>query len=178
MSRVIATGNLRPHGDTPCDWLTDIMVSIADDGDALIISYHAVGDIDAMKLPEEISYQRRDELWKTTCFEAFLGFADGSYGEYNIAPAGDWAAYHFTAYRGGMSAWDVPAPEISAEGNDYMLLITAKIKKPNPSIARIGLAAVIEDWDGEKSYWALRHADGKPDFHAEHCFAISLAAGQ
>jgi hypothetical protein len=178
MSRVIATGNLRAHGDTPCEWLSDIMVTVTDEGDALTIAYHAVGDIEEMKLPEEVSHQRRDELWKTTCFEAFLGFADGGYAEYNFAPAGDWAAYHFSGYREGMTQADVPAPEISAEGNDYMLLITAKIKKPDAAITRLGLAAVIEDWDDEKSYWALRHPDGKPDFHHADCFAVTLAAGQ
>lgn len=178
MSRVIATGNLWAHGDTPCDWLSDIMVTVTDEGDALTIAYHVVGEIDDMKLPEEVSHQRQDELWKTTCFEAFLGFEDGSYAEYNFAPAGDWAAYRFSGYREGMTNMDVAAPEISAEGNDYMLLITAKIQKPDLPIARLGLAAVIEDWDGEKSYWALRHPPEKPDFHHADCFAISLAAGQ
>ena len=62
MSRVIATGNLWAHGDTPCDWLSDIMLTVADEGDALTISYHAVGEIDEMRLPEEVSHQRRDEL--------------------------------------------------------------------------------------------------------------------
>jgi hypothetical protein len=30
---------------------------------------------------------------------------------------------------------------------------------------RIGLAAVIEDTSGHKSYWALVHPPGKADFH-------------
>lgn len=177
MSRVIATGNLWAHGDTPCDWLSDIMVTVTDEDDALTIAYHVVGEIDDMKLPEQVSRQRKDELWKTTCFEAFLGFADGSYAEYNFAPAGDWAAYRFAAYREGMENLDVAAPEISAEGDDYMLLVTAKIAKPDAPIARLGLTAVIEDWDGEKSYWALRHAPEKPDFHHADGFAITLAVG-
>ena len=36
--------------------------------------------------------QRRDELWTTTCFEAFLAIPDASrYWEINLAPNGNWA---------------------------------------------------------------------------------------
>jgi hypothetical protein len=41
--------------------------------------------------------------------------------------------------------------------------------------ARIGLSAVIEEQDGTISYWALRHAAGKPDFHHPDGFAMELA---
>jgi hypothetical protein len=38
----------------------------------------------------------------------------------------------------------------------------------------IGLAAVIEEKSGTLSYWALRHAPGKPDFHHPDAFALVL----
>src|SRR5687767_9605876 len=39
---------------------------------------------------------RADELWLTTCFEAFLRPAGTpSYREWNFAPSGNWAAYDF-----------------------------------------------------------------------------------
>src|SRR3546814_3736372 len=31
--------------------------------------------------------------------------------------------------------------------------------------AKLALSAVIEELDGTKSYWALAHPPGKPDFH-------------
>jgi hypothetical protein len=40
----------------------------------------------------------------------------------------------------------------------------------------MGLAAVIEEQGGVKSYWALAHPDAKPDFHAPACFAATLPA--
>jgi len=54
---------------------------------------------------------RVDELWKTTCFEAFLR-ADGeeAYREWNFAPSGDWAAYDFVTYREGRSKPDIRQP--------------------------------------------------------------------
>ena len=36
--------------------------------------------------------------------------------------------------------------------------------------------AVIEENDGRLSYWALRHAPGKPDFHHPEAFALELPA--
>jgi hypothetical protein len=33
---------------------------------------------------------------------------------------------------------------------------------------------VIEEIDGALSYWALRHAPGKPDFHHRDAFALEL----
>jgi hypothetical protein len=40
---------------------------------------------------------------------------------------------------------------------------------------RIALAAVIEDDNGRLSYWGLRHAPGKPDFHHPNGFALEVA---
>ena len=34
--------------------------------------------------------------------------------------------------------------------------------------------AVIEEKDGTKSYWALAHPPGEPDFHHPDCFALDL----
>jgi hypothetical protein len=39
-----------------------------------------------------------------------------------------------------------------------------------------GLAAVIEEEGAVKSYWALAHPPGKPDFHHPTCFAATLPA--
>ncbi len=41
---------------------------------------------------------------------------------------------------------------------------------------RIGLSAIIEDRDGAKSYWALAHPPGAPDFHHPDCFTAQLPA--
>ena len=45
---------------------------------------------------------RAPELWKTTCFEAFLrAKGEEAYREWNFAPTGNWAAYDFKRYRKG-----------------------------------------------------------------------------
>ena len=45
---------------------------------------------------------------------------------------------------------------------------------PRDAVWRIGLAAVIEETSGRKSYWALAHPPGRPDFHHAHGFAYEL----
>jgi hypothetical protein len=40
----------------------------------------------------------------------------------------------------------------------------------------LGISAVIETRDRQKSYWALAHPPGKPDFHHADCFAATLPA--
>jgi len=40
----------------------------------------------------------------------------------------------------------------------------------------MGLSSVIEEQGGAKSYWALAHPEGNPDFHAPACFAATLPA--
>jgi hypothetical protein len=41
-------------------------------------------------------------------------------------------------------------------------------------VLRIALTAVVEDAAGELSYWSLRHAAGKPDFHHAEGFVLEL----
>jgi hypothetical protein len=42
---------------------------------------------------------------------------------------------------------------------------------PPKALWRLGLSALIEDTGGHKSYWALAHPPGKPDFHHADSFA-------
>ena len=42
----------------------------------------------------------------------------------------------------------------------------------------LGLAAIIEETNGDISYFALAHAPGKPDFHHRDSFVISIEARQ
>ena len=56
----------------------------------------------ALRIPPPRAAARRDELWKHTCFEAFVAENAGDgYRELNFAPSGEWAMYSFTGYRPG-----------------------------------------------------------------------------
>ena len=120
---------------------------------------------------------RADDLWQTTCFEAFLR-ADGeeSYREWNFAPSGQWAAYDFTSHREGRADADVAAPYVRIEDNMTWWALGATIAADAAIEWQLGVSAILEEKDGTKSYWALAHPDGdKPDFHDPVCFAARLA---
>src|SRR5687768_10522470 len=54
-------------------------------------------------IAEPAEQERADELWLTTCFEAFLRpHGETAYREWNFAPSTQWAAYEFADYREGM----------------------------------------------------------------------------
>jgi hypothetical protein len=127
-------------------------------------------------IPATDEPDRADELWQTTCFEAFLrpGSAPG-YAEWNFAPSGDWAAYSFSGYREGMTKAEVGVPPyVQFEDNLIWWGVGATIAVPSDEKFALGLSAVLEEADGTKSYWALAHPPGKPDFHHPDCFTARL----
>ena len=128
---------------------------------------------------------RMDGLWKTTCFELFVkSRRSDRYREFNFAPHMGWAAFDFTSRRRGMErpALD-PEPhlvDIRVGGNrgrypdNYELYVGLSADQLSADPAKIGLSAVIEERGGHKTYWALRHPPGDPDFHHPDCFALEL----
>ena len=136
-----------------------------------------------VRLPTTDRPQRRDELWKTTCFEAFLRpRGSESYFELNMSPSGDWAAYHFDSYRTGRREALIDCvPDLEVWLKDGIRMQDGRFDfSREPALDRavpwdIGLSAVIEEIDGSKSYWALAHGKGPPDFHSPTCFAYHLA---
>jgi hypothetical protein len=70
-------------------------------------------------------------------------------------------------------------PRIVAHSTQTRLELDAVVKLDRLSAEharaplRIGLAAVIETPQG-LSYWALRHPDGRPDFHHGDGFVLLL----
>jgi hypothetical protein len=127
-------------------------------------------------IPEAREPARAEDLWQTTCFEAFLRIPGTTgYREWNFAPSGEWAAYDFTSHRDGRSDADIAAPYIRVEDNLTWWGLGATIAVDAEAIWALGLSAILEETDGTKSYWALAHPPGdKPDFHAPDCFAASL----
>ena len=125
---------------------------------------------------------RADDLWRHTCFEAFIAAPSGAgYYELNFSPSRQWAIYSFSAYREGMSSVEVSsAPQVVVHRFDDRLELHAAIELPEyaaphtPDTLRLALTAVVEDDGGTLSYWALKHAPGRPDFHHSDGFVLEL----
>ena len=163
---------LVPHPDTPCAALRGIEASVVRAGNDLRVAYVLQGKIDRLRLPAPRPPHAADRLWQHTCCEIFVASALPAYREFNFSPSGEWAAYAFAGYRDG-GTLAIADPRIALKRAPDRLELSATIPEHPP--ARIGLSAVIEEDNGSLSYWALKHAPGKPDFHHPDAFALALA---
>ena len=179
MNHLPASRTLCPHADCPTQPPLRIHVEVAAaTGSALLIRYRLLVDLSRIRLPVGAAGGRADGLWRHTCFEAFVAGEDfPHYREFNFSPDGCWQAYAFAAYRdGGAMAVNAP-PTIVQVARADGLELEARLPGallPASRRLRLGLSAVIEDADGLLSYWALRHAPGKPDFHHPDTFALDF----
>lgn len=174
MGRVLAKRGLIAHPDGVAPAVTIGTKLMLLGRDVLRIEYALVGELHRIAIAPPVVGERTDGLWQHTCFEAFLRLPGEGYVEYNFASSGNWAAYRFESYREGMQPAQA-MPYVHIERSENRLGLTAYVESATLPDA-VGLSAVIEETDGTKSYWALRHPAGKPDFHHPDCFALELPA--
>lgn len=163
---------LTPHPDTPSSAVERIQVEVLREGDRLRLQYVVDCDTARVRWPRPAEGARTDDLWRHTCFEAFVQ-SDAGYREFNASTSGHWASYRFDGYREGMRPASEEVRVVNMEGRGVYLDLGVLIDLP-PNPGRVGLSAVIEDIDGGISYWALAHPPGKPDFHHPDSFALTL----
>jgi hypothetical protein len=172
---------LKRHPDSLCAAVTDIDVEVVRPrAGGLLLCYAVAGNISDLLLPPVKAPERADELWRHTCFEAFVRSSpEGGYYELNFAPSTEWAAYLFGGYRTGMRVvTEIGAPKIEVRSARERFTLQAFVDLDEVAPALIwclGLSAVIEETNGRKCYWALAHPPGRPDFHHSDCFAGKLS---
>jgi hypothetical protein len=166
------TADLKPHADTGRMPATAVEVHFERDGLLLWLRFVIWGEVDQIAWPAGAEPDRADDLWRHTCFEAFVETEDG-YVEYNLSPSSQWASYRFDGPRMGMRAADEVATVEGLDGAWDMVALEARIELPHGAKG-LGLSAVIEAADGSMSYWALAHPSDKPDFHHPDSFVLDL----
>jgi hypothetical protein len=170
--------SLIPHPDYPPKGVQSVTVRVGCNEIGLVDLEYSVDSTAKLVIPDWQPGARADELWQTTCFELFLKRPDAEgYLEFNFSPSGKWAGYEFDGYRTGMRNSAAEDPDIMVFQEPGFFLEA----EPWPSElvsgrAYIGLSAMIVELDGTRSFWALRHPPGKPDFHHPDCFALELPA--
>ena len=167
---------LKPHPVSFPISVKSVEVEItANDLCEMLLDFSIEGD--NVVIPHWQSGGREDGLWKSTCFELFLGTVDSEiYFEFNFSPSSGWAAYKFGKYREGMIDQPMTVEPHLDFDPDKPLVLSVDLDLSNmPRAPLIGnLTAVIEEEGGHKSYWALAHPAGPPDFHNRDCFIARL----
>jgi hypothetical protein len=145
------------------------------------ITFRLGGNIPRIRIPPPRAPRVATELWRHTCFEAFIAIeGQRAYHEFNFAPSREWAVHAFRRYRDGAPLADeAMRPDITVSRTDNHLELDSLVRldrlspiHPHASLL-VGLSAIVEADDGF-SYWALRHPAGKPDFHDAIGFALLL----
>lgn len=148
----------------------------------LTLHYSLIGNTDFVLLPPaSLTPRRRDELWKGTCFEFFLAINDQpAYWEFNMSPSGDWNVYRMDGYR-RVGFREEPAVsrlsfEFGREPSGYSLDVSVDL---TPIVAPgskmlVAIAAIIQNHDGNETYWALAHPAPHADFHSRDSFILEL----
>jgi len=185
MAAPMQLATLYAHPDTPGDAVWGVAVKVRRATPSHIsCSYTLRGDIGRVRIAVSRERRRRDGLWRHTCFEAFVRSSETrAYYEFNFSPALDWAAYGFTDYRSGMAPAPLARPPgLQVHRSPEQLELAATVDLEGlplligAPLLRLALAAVVEEDTGSRSYWALQHGPGKPDFHHPDGFALELGA--
>lgn len=149
----------------------------------LTLHYSVAGNIRDILLPSPLAHpSRKDELWKSTCFEFFLAIKDQpQYWECNMSSSGDWNVYRMDAYRRVGFREETSMQRLQFEvGNEAGILTLnaaadlSALVHQSQSLA-VGITAVIQTSAGNETYWALSHPTSYADFHLRESFILALA---
>ena len=173
---------LVPHPDKGPKAVQSVEVDVVRATNTILLMYR-VEPAATLLLPAH-GRERRDNLWRSTCFELFVKPESHGYVEYNFAPLSAWNAYSFADWRMGRRAYQPEAePSLVDSRTDgrrdsfpgsYELDVVISPDILSFAPATLSLAAVIEEDQGPISYWALAHPPGDPNFHHPDCFVARL----
>jgi hypothetical protein len=121
----------------------------------------------------EFPQRRQQELWKHTCFEAFLRVEGRSeYFEINISPGLGWNVYEFQSYR-------KPQPPTESQGlvPEKILwkdsVLEAHFQHSWKSGIQINASVCsILNVSEQTFYFSQKHSSQKPDFHQPDSFSL------
>jgi hypothetical protein len=169
----------------PASGIPDISITgiVARQNNLITLHYALQGNTEAILLPSVSAHPaRKDDLWKSTCFEFFLAIKDEpQYWEFNMSPAGDWNIYCMDAYRRigfrEETRLSQLAFEFKRDTGQYSVDASVDLDPVIRSDAelQVAVAAILQTTRGNESYWALLHPASQPDFHLRESFILALA---
>jgi len=146
------------------------------------VRYTLVGNLEEIFLPSPArDPSRKDELWRTTCFELFIAVKDSpQYWEFNMSPSGDWNVYVMDAYRQVNMREETMIQQLQfkvhTDAEDFSLKAALDLSTiiPREKSIEAGISAIICSSTNRESYWALVHPYMKPDFHLRESFVLEF----
>lgn len=161
-----------------------INVELNQNDESLFLSYSIKEGLSLIDLGNSTpNKERLLKLWEKTCFEFFLKNEKDEYVEFNFSPSFEWNCFYFKQKGDALKEWELmnrPETQILLSLDHYFIVVELRKelfpkgffdKKTELSAA---ITSVIKDKKGKMSYWALAHADTRPNFHDFRSFLGSL----
>jgi hypothetical protein len=167
---------LRPFNDPK------VNVSVSADlivrsGETIEVIFNWQDDDGKIVFSNEPRDGRFSGLWQQTCFEMFIQPEGGkSYYEINLTPQRAWNVFSFEDYRLPQPPAEFSGAELksfSYEPGKLRALFT--LKGAQLEKVKASYCAVIVLKDTGVSYWSVKHADSKPNFHHFESFITERA---
>lgn len=170
----MAKFSLIPHAFLPAPDIT-IETELNLNSESVYISYRIKKNLPLIDLGSSTPNKaRRVSLWEKTCFELFIKNKNDQYIEFNFSPNFEWNCFYFNKKGDALKEWEqMPRPETDILLSSEHFFLFVDIRKeffPKGffeigSELSAGITSVIKDTSGSMSYWALSHADTRPNFH-------------
>jgi hypothetical protein len=152
-----------------------IETEINQNAESLFISYRIREGAELIDLGNGSPNKKRlIKLWEKTCFELFIKNENDQYVEFNFSPTFEWNCFYFNKKGDPLKEWDqiiMPAIDILLSREHFFMFVDIKKEflpkgffNPDSELSA-GITSVIKDQEGTISYWALSHADTRPNFH-------------
>jgi hypothetical protein len=151
---------------------------------SLYISYKLSGDLSSIDLGEGKPHHSRVlKLWEKTCFELFIQNSKKEYVEFNFSPVFEWNSFYFEKKGDPLKEFqkmDGVKLDILLSLDVFHLIVEIDKKKFPVNFfdksengvfhLSAGITGVVKEKSGRLSYWALEHADQRPNFHHPDSF--------
>jgi len=137
----------------------------------LLLSFVLSGVSDNYLFDTKNHAKRADELWKATCFEAFIKNPNSKeYWELNIAPSGAWNFYYFSDYKKDMQEERrVLTPKVLFKQKRDEVYVNVEMnftEKLFDGRGEFNLALILLNVEGKREFFTLNPKEGVADFHA------------
>jgi len=116
---------------------------------------------------EEPANGRHVGLWQQTCFEVFIQPSGvKKYFEINLTPQKAWNVFSFDDYRMPQPPRELPGAHlVSFNFKAGELKATFKVPEADLRKINVSFCSVVVLKDTGVTYWSVKHADTKPNFH-------------
>ncbi|CAA6816502.1 MAG: Unknown protein [uncultured Sulfurovum sp.] len=139
------------------------------------ITFIIKGALETYVFPQKSQPQRANELWKSTCFELFLGNSQKeAYYELNFSSSLAWNFYYLRSYRAELQELKLLSePKISVKENEEVFKIVFELETETFSFKDFdsyNVASVLLTKEHECTFWSLKAFTDVPDFHHQDNF--------